>query len=49
MDHEVVADNIEAVAVQAGCVGVQETFAELTVEYLVAEVLARDEVVDILG
>lgn len=48
VDHEVIADQVEAVAVEAGGVGVQEAFAELAVEYFVTQALAGDEVVHIL-
>ena len=46
--HEVVADDVEAIAVEACGVGVRKAFAEFAVEYLIAEALAGDEVVHIL-
>ena len=46
VDHEVVADQIEGVAVEAGAVGVEEAFAEFAVEDEVAEALAGLEILD---
>ena len=48
VDHEVIADQVEAIAVEARGVGVHQALSEFAVEYFVTQALAGDEVVHIL-
>jgi hypothetical protein len=49
MHHQVVADKIEAVAVEASARGTVESFAKLAIKNLIAEALAFDDVFERLG
>jgi hypothetical protein len=49
MDHEVVADEVEAVAVETSARGTVQSLAELAIKNLVAEALAFDDVFERLG
>jgi hypothetical protein len=44
MDHQVVTDKIEAVAVEAGVRGAVQSLAKLTIKNLIPEPLAFDDV-----
>jgi hypothetical protein len=49
VDHEVVADKIEAVAVEAGPRGAVQSLAKLAIKNLIAQALAFDDVFERLG
>ena len=49
MHHEMIADQVEAVAVQTRGVGILQTLSQFTVEDLIAEALAGDQVVHAFG